>query len=148
MLNFCPYTKDFLSLSWDWLNDPEIKKMTMTPNFNREDQIKFYNEIDTRENYYIYGICFNDEKIGVCGLKNIEGQSGEYWGYIGNKMYWGCGLGSEILFFIQKLAKEKKIKVLQLKVSNENMRAISLYKKNGFFEAKKLKTYLIMEKSI
>lgn len=148
MLNFCSFTKDFLDQSWEWLNDPEIKKLTMTPDFSREDQLKFYYEIANQKNYNIYGICFGDEKIGVCGLKNISISSGEYWGYIGKKNYWGRGLGKEIITFIEVLACKLRLKMLYLRVGKENLRAISLYEKNGFIIKESFESYFVMEKSI
>ena len=43
--------------------------------------------------YLIWGYMYNNIPIGVCGLKNINDSSGEYFGYIGNKTMWGQGLG-------------------------------------------------------
>ena len=42
---FVEYTEEFLDLSWEWLNDPEIKLLTMTPDFSREDQRAFFFQI-------------------------------------------------------------------------------------------------------
>ena len=72
MLKLITYNKDFLPLSWNWLNDPEIKSLTMTPEFSKEDQLNFFNSIKERKNYKIFGIEFDNIKIGACGLKNIE----------------------------------------------------------------------------
>lgn len=32
------YNEDFLEKSWEWLNDEELKYLTMTPDFTRKDQ--------------------------------------------------------------------------------------------------------------
>lgn len=148
MLEFCAYTEDFLQSSWEWLNDPEIKKLTMTPDFTKEEQKKFFYTIPQRSNYKIFGISLSGEKIGVCGLKNISEVSGEYWGYIGNKSYWGRGYGKEILNYIEGLAEKLQLKVLLLKVSKENARAISLYEKNGFIKKQEFDDYWVMERSL
>lgn len=148
MLEFCVYTEDFLQPSWEWLNDPEIKKLTMTPDFTKEDQQKFFISIPSRSNYKIFGITLFGEKIGACGLKNISEISAEYWGYIGNKSYWGRGYGKEILHHIKDLAKELQLKSIYLKVSKENVRAISLYEKNDFIRKQEMDDYLVMELSL
>lgn len=146
MLDFCSYDKDFLNLSWNWLNDEEIKKMTMTPDFTKKDQERFYEKISNSSDYKIFGIVLNKEKIGVCGLKNINESSGEFWGYIGEKRFWGMGYGSEMLSFIVNLAKSIELKTLYLKVSKENIRAISLYMKNKFLIKKDFGDFYIMER--
>lgn len=146
MLEFCVYTEDFLQPSWEWLNDPEIKKLTMTPDFTKEDQQIFFRSIPKRNNYKIFGISLFGEKIGVCGLKNISEASGEYWGYIGNKSCWGRGYGKEILNYITDFAVKLKLESLHLKVSKENLRAISLYEKNGFLKKQEFDDYLVMER--
>lgn len=145
MLEFCEYSEDFLQLSWEWLNDPDIKKMTMTPDFKKEDQQEFYQGIRRRVDYKIFGICLLGEKIGVCGLKNISETSGEYWGYIGAKKHWGQGYGREMLAYIQNLAKILKLETLHLKVITENDRAIKLYEKNGFVKKRQIDDYYVME---
>ncbi|EKO3750233.1 hypothetical protein P0F16_002868 [Vibrio metschnikovii] len=65
------YTRKYLDKSWDWLTDPEIKKMTNTPDFTREEQELFFLSLP-RENYKIWGLKYDDLEIGVVGLKNIN----------------------------------------------------------------------------
>ena len=40
-VEFLPYDEAFLSLSWNWLTDPEIKALTMTPDFDRAAQARW-----------------------------------------------------------------------------------------------------------
>ena len=134
MLNLVKYTKEFLPLSWKWLNDPEIKNLTGTPDFSKEDQIIFFGSIDSREDYKIFGIESDNIKIGACGLKNIESSKAEYWGYIGEKSCWGKGLGNQLIYKMLIKAKEMGLKKVYLKVSNTNFKAINLYKKFKFIE--------------
>lgn len=146
MLSFGDYTSDFLELSWEWLNDPELKELTMTPNFTKDDQRRFYQNLSQRVDYRIFGISLFGEKIGACGLKNISVKSGEYWGYIGNKRYWGHGYGKEIIAHIEDLARALKLRSIYLKVSKENIRAIHLYTKNKFTVTIEHDGYYLMER--
>ena len=139
MLNieFADYSKIFLEKSWDWLNDKEIKELTVTPDFTKEQQKQFYDSLPQKTNYFIKGVTCNSIPIGVCCLKNITEKDGEYWGYIGEKEYWGKGIGKEILKYIINFAKEKQLASVYLTVADYNIRAYGLYAKYGFAEEKK-----------
>lgn len=126
------FSKEFLTLSWVWLNDEEIKKLTNTPTFSIEEQHAWYMRIDTMKDYLIWGIELESVKIGACGLKNITKTDCEYWGYIGEKKYWGRGIGYRILLLIEGKAEKLGLSSIWLKVLPENQRAISLYKKSGY----------------
>lgn len=131
-LKFVEYDFEFLELSWDWLNDPEIREMTMTSDFTKVEQLDFFEKLPFRDNYKIWGVQYRDEKIGVIGLKNISEFDMEYFGYIGVKKYWGKGISSEIFKFINNYAKKIILSEIYLYVSITNHLAVNAYKKNGF----------------
>ncbi|NHV89528.1 GNAT family N-acetyltransferase [Cronobacter dublinensis] len=147
-LTLTTYDRDFLELSWAWLQDPEIKKLTLTSDFSRQDQENFFNNLSHREDYIIYGINLGPRKIGVAGLKNIKENDAEYWGYIGEKDLWGNGLGKYLISELEGVAKSKGIKKLHLKVSDLNVRAIKAYQKSGFVISDHECDIIIMEKMI
>jgi RimJ/RimL family protein N-acetyltransferase len=126
------YTADYLELSWKWLNDPEIKALTNTPDFSPDQQVEWFNSLASKQDYFIKGIEFSNSKIGVCGLKNITQSDAEYWGYIGDKQYWRKGIGTLILLEMEKKAKELGVKTVWLNVLINNANAIQLYSKNGY----------------
>lgn len=133
MIHFVDFNELFLEKSWGWLNDPEIKKLTNTPHFSKEEQLKWFKELPYLDNYKIWGVVIGKIPVGVFGIKNIKKNSGEYFGYIGNKEYWGMGIGYEALkIIIQKAEKEFSLQSLYLFVIKSNIRAINLYKKSGF----------------
>lgn len=132
MPEFVDYDRQFLNKSWDWLHDPEIKQLTMTPDFTKEDQEKWFNGLSQKSDYLIWGIRIYDQPIGVCGIKNISDHTGEYWGYIGEKQYWNQGLGKKILDHTVTEAVKRSLTLLYLKVWDQNTRAIRLYEKYGF----------------
>ena len=133
-LTFVPYSREFLTRSWDWLNDPETKALTLTPDFTKEQQETFYVTLPSRTDYLIFGIALAGQPIGACGLKHITEMDAEYWGYIGEKQYWGGGLGRQIIGHCEEIARVKGLKELYLHVGADNARAKRLYEKCGFIE--------------
>ena len=131
-LKIVEYTVEFLEYSWIWLNEPEVKALTNTPDFSKEDQASFFEALPNKKDYLIKGILIDGNPIGACGLKQITKHDAEYWGYIGEKQYWGKGLGKEILAGMINSAKELNLSSIYLKVIHDNLRAINLYKKMGF----------------
>ncbi len=131
-LKFVDYNLIFLNQSWIWLNDREVKELTNTPDFTKEQQEDFYHSLKNKEDYFIKGIEYNKKPIGACGLKRITGEDAEYWGYIGEKEYWGKGLGKYILDYAVDYAKKIGLSSLYLDVVKQNKRAIGLYERMGF----------------
>ncbi len=129
---FVPYDADFLALSWDWLNDPEIKALTMTPDFNRAAQARWYDSLPGRNDYLIWGVRHAGRPVGVCGLKGIGGGAGEYWGYIGDKTCWGKGIGTRMVGFVEGQARGRGLGRIRLRVWIGNARARGLYEKLGY----------------
>jgi RimJ/RimL family protein N-acetyltransferase len=131
-LTFSRYDERFLAKSWEWLNDAEIKRLTMTPDFTREDQLRWFARLPSMTNYLIWGVSSDGVPIGATGLKHITGARAEYWGYIGDRKYWGTGLGREMLKFGLEKAKELHLAEVYLRVHNNHARAIRLYTNAGF----------------
>lgn len=127
------FSRDFLDKSWEWLNDEEIKRLTATPSFSRQEQEIFFSKLPI-EGYCIWGVVYGDVKIGVAGIKGIKDGRGEYFGYIGDKKYWNKGLFASILSCIKDECELLGVNFIYLKVNQDNLMAISAYKKNGFIE--------------
>ncbi len=132
MPSLVEYDLIFLKKSWEWLKNPELKALTLTPDFTQQDQEIFYNSLPERMDYWIQGIKEDAQPIGAMGLKNITKLEAEYWGYIGEKDYWARGIGSYMLEEALKKAKELGLQKIYLNVSAENERAKKLYEKMGF----------------
>lgn len=147
-VDFVAYTEEFLNLSWLWLNDPEIKLLTLTPDFSREEQLDFFNKIPLRLDYKISGIMVNGERAGACGLKNINNGTAEFWCYLGLKKFWGAGLSVNIIQYIEMQCKDLSVKSLNLKVSSSNFLAIRAYEKNGFSVDSQSSDCILMSKDL
>lgn len=126
------YSLVFLDKSWEWLNDPEIKALTLTPAFTKEEQLSFYNNLPHRTDYWIKGITEDGLPVGAMGLKHISKTVAEYWGYIGDKKYWGKGIGNFMLQQAITRGKELGLQQLYLHVDEKNLRAKQLYINLGF----------------
>lgn len=134
-INFTEYSQEFLEKSWEWLQDPEIKYLINAPDISKEQQQQWFDTLPLRKDYFIKGISHNGKPIGVLGLKNIDltNKKAEYWGYLGEKEYWGKGLSPQMFEYILKIAKEHyNLEQIYLKVISENIRAIKAYEKVGF----------------
>jgi RimJ/RimL family protein N-acetyltransferase len=131
-LQFVLYDSCFLELSWQWLNDPELKELTLTPDFTREEQAAWFASLRGRADYAIWGVLCDLVPIGAVGLKHITALEAEYWGYLGEKRYWGRGLGGQMVRFALEEARRRQLQSLYLKVGAANTRAIALYRRHGF----------------
>ena len=131
-IQFPEFDRVFLTWSYKWLSDSTIKYLTQTPDITKENQEKWFASLPDKNDYYIRGIAVDNKPIGACGLKHITSEAGEYWGYIGEKDYWGKGIGGRMLAFIEEYAKSLGLKQIYLHVLHDNERAMRLYVKNGY----------------
>jgi RimJ/RimL family protein N-acetyltransferase len=139
---------NYLEHSWHWLNDAEIHKLTNCPKITRKSQKEWFNNLKRKDDYIIWGIELDSVPIGACGLKKITDSDCEYWGYVGEKQYWGKGLGSEMINLLEEKARKLGKSTIWLKVIKENMRAITLYKKQGFITESELDSLYVMRKQL
>ena len=147
-IELVPYDEKFLKLSWTWLNDAEVKAMSNTPDFTLDDQLKWFSNLKFKSDYLIWGILSDDIKIGACGLKNITKEDGEYWGYIGEKSFWGKGIGKKIIELIVIEAKALHLNSMKLAVLENNSRALSLYSNCNFLIENKIEQLIYMCKTL
>jgi len=132
ILKKCEFTELMLPITYSWLKNNELKKLTNTPDFTKEEQNNWYSKIIKDKTYMIWTICVDNKPVGVFGIKNIDSKKGEYWGYIGDKSYWGKGIGKWMLDESINFCNKNNINRLYLRVLKNNARAIKLYIKKGF----------------
>lgn len=142
------FDENFLKQSFLWLTDPEIKSLTMTPDITVNQQYEWFKQLSYRSDYYIKGISYNGKPIGAVGIKHIDGEKGEYWGYIGEKKYIGRGIGKRMVSEMCAYGIRIGLKKLYLQVAEYNIRAIGLYKHAGFTVCSLQKKVLYMEKKL
>jgi RimJ/RimL family protein N-acetyltransferase len=147
-LRFESFDERFCEKSWEWLNDPEIKRLTMTPDFTREDQKRWFANLPQAPDYKVWGLSFDGVPIGALGLKKITLSDAEYLGYIGERRFWGLGLGREMMRFALDQARALGLREVFLRVRRDNTRAIALYVKSGFQTRQETCDVLVMFKSL
>lgn len=143
-----PFDRDFLERSFLWLNDPEIRFLTDTPVVARDAQEAWFVGLPSRKDYVVWGIRADGEPVGVCGIKHICGEEGEFFGYLGEKAYWGRGVGTRMMALTEEKARERGLKRLRLTVLNENERALGLYGKCGYRGDRSDEKYTYMSKTV
>ena len=114
----------------------------------REAQQNWFNSLPNRSDYLIKTVKAENTAIGIIGLKKIDYNTGaaEFFGYIGNKDYWGKGIGKWMLTEAQSLAVSKQLTKLYLNVIADNYVAINLYFNMGFKIVSYTSNMYLMEK--
>lgn len=128
------FDEKVLSMSHIWLNDKDIQCLIHSTPVSEEQQKLWYASIKNKIDYKIWALLFKNIPIGVCGIKNIRNNKGEYFGYIGVKCMWGKGIGKSMMRLIESKGRKIGLTHLYLYVRKYNERAISLYKKSGYKE--------------
>ena len=131
-IRLVPYDRTYLELSSTWLRDPEIKTLTMSPDFTREEQERFFKSLPGRRDYRIWGVEADGRPIGAAGIKHISGKTGESWLYIGERVHWGRGLGGRILEACEAEARTLGLEQLTMTALATNERSVRAYRKIGF----------------
>jgi len=85
-------------------------------------------------------IMFSDRVVGHINLNKIDEKVAELQIVIGEKAYWGKGIGYDAIKLVLIEAKKHKFSNIIIEVRPENIRAIKLYEKSGF-KSVRLKRY-------
>lgn len=141
-----PYDSEFLDLSYHWFEDSSLRRLTNTDMITRDQQLKWYNSLVCRNDYKVWGVEHNGEKVGVCGLKHITAEDAEYFGFIGDRSNRGKGIGDNIMDLVVSVSIDMRLSSIWLSVLCENIPARKLYIKKGFVQESKKGALLIMRK--
>lgn len=122
-----PFTK--------WWRDSELINLTSgnhSPMSDEEIQ-KQVNDMANDENSEHWLIDADSKIIGHININKIDEDSGELQIIVGEKEYWGKGIGGQAIDHVLNLAKNKYSKFI-IEVRPSNSRALNLYKKAGFIK--------------
>nr|WP_320039448.1 GNAT family N-acetyltransferase [uncultured Bacteroides sp.] len=142
------FNECYLNSSYHWLKDSETRQLMDIPDFTRTFQHYWFKSLQERYGYLIWGVRYDGKRIGCCGLKNVSFCTAEFWGFIGEKSYWGMGIGKVMLKKCINMATELKLCRIYLKVLPENKRAINLYSRLDFNIYNKDDDYIYMERKL
>lgn len=102
----------------------------------KSDQIKWFKIYKKKDNDRMFILVDGKKKIGMGAIYNIDNKnkSAEIGRFVIGAVYQRKGYGGILLRKIQKAAfEELGLKKLRASVFSDNKKAISLYKKNGFY---------------
>lgn len=142
------YSATFRDRSWDWLQDSEIRALTMTPVFDRSVQLAWFEGLPAKTDYFVWGVSEDDTPIGAFGLKNVTAEEAEYWGYIGERQYWGRSIGRWMIDQSIEEGRKLGLSRIYLKVVDFNERAVRLYQSKGFLETAHIENVVWMSRSL
>lgn len=145
-----PFTEDALEKTYEWLHDPEIKDLTWTPDFSKEDQLRWFEKLPQRTDYIAKTIYIDDVMVGAWGIKNINRQEGhaEPYYYIGDKNYWGLGIGDYLMNKSIDVCRELGVSKIVAIMFVKNFRIVNLHFKQGFKILRYENDMYYMEKKI
>lgn len=131
---FVTFDAAFKDRSYAWLSDPEIGRLVHAPRLTRESQQAWFDTLPRRRDYQIFGVAYNGIPVGAAGIRHMdqEKREGEFFCYIGEKAYWGRGIGRAMVAYCQRYALGHGLTDLWLTVTEENTRAAALYESTGF----------------
>jgi len=119
----------------EWMKDHEVTKYITARNLNFEDVKAYITEKKNARDCLFFGIFDNETNmhLGNIKLEPIDGKKATIGLLIGNKNYWGKGIGQEAMSLALDYAFAMLgICELNLGVASEHLTAIRLYEKLGF----------------
>ena len=119
-----------------WLNDPDVNKFLSIRKVTLGAEMVWIRATLKVKPQQVFAIDTKDGvHIGACAIRigNKHHRSGGFGISIGDKKYWGKGLGTEAMQLLIAYGFENlKLHRIELDVYDYNKRAIALYKKLGF----------------
>lgn len=142
-IEYKPITIEDIKFRIKWLNDPEVNfglgtiVRKGTDEEFHQNWFKGYFEDEKEGKRKIFMIFADGKAIGQVGLLDINkyDENADLYIVIGEKDYWGKGIGEMAINFIHDYAKrELGLHKIVLNVHARNERAVNLYKKVGYNE--------------
>ena len=131
-----------------WRKDQKIWRFTLghkKSKYSFKDELKWYKKVKKKRLNFAIIFAKSNTYIGNVYLTKITKNKAYYEIFIGEKKFWGKGLGtiaSKISVLNAKLYF--KSKELSLKVHEDNISAVKMYKKSGFKIISKLNNNTIL----
>lgn len=117
-----------------WWRDKELTDLTSgdhTPMADEEIK-KQIREMANDKSAHHWMICVDGKIVGHINLNRIDNKKAEMQIVIGEKEYWGKGIGEQAGTQVIQEAKNLSFNKIYIEVRPENSRAISLYENLGF----------------
>ncbi|UOQ72694.1 GNAT family N-acetyltransferase [Hymenobacter cellulosilyticus] len=140
MIKLAPLHWENVRPFYKWINDPEVIEYSMSAfqSMSTEAEIdKWFAKTLQDEASLNLGIFIEatNELVGYAGISGISrlNQSGEYFILIGEKAYWGQGVGTEVTRQVLALGfGTQHLQRIMLTVSEPNVGGLKAYQRAGF----------------
>jgi len=131
-----------------WRNKPEVRsQMVNDEPITKDEHFQFIDNLKSRIDVDYRLVSLNNKYIGVIDLVNIKKDQAEL-GLYKNPNLKNYGSGILLMKCLFKLAIEKRIQKLKLRVHIDNKKAINLYKKCKFSISSQDSEFIYMEKKV
>lgn len=131
-------------ISYQWRNDPEIWVYTefkpAQPGITLEKETEWLRLKLEKSNDKRFAICLKetDQYIGNVQLIDLEDGQGEFHLFIGERQFWGKGIGKAATQLILEAAfSELSLESVFLFAHEDNAAGLSIYNKLGFVPVSK-----------
>ena len=131
-------------ISYQWRNDPEIWVYTefrpAQPGITMEKETEWLRLKLEKLNDKRFAICLKetDQYIGNVQLIDLKDGEGEFHLFIGERQFWGKGIGKAATQLILETAfSELNLESVFLFAHEDNAAGLSIYKKMGFVPVSK-----------
>jgi len=138
-ISFKDHTRNDIEYRVKWLNDPEINRFigNDTENTDSDKQKQWFDRYDMDDSKHCFTICSDNNPIGVVGLSHIDKKKkqSKLFVLVGNKNFWGKGIGTQAVGYITKYGFEKlELEKIIAEVYENNIPARRCYEKAGFIQ--------------
>lgn len=139
LIDFIDMTVDEQKLVLDWRNDPRINQWMLNQDeISKKNHLNFVEKLkkNNSDKYWLVKDAVSGIYLGVIYLNSINNKDGfAELGLYTNPNFIGKGFGVILLNELKRIAKDEfRLEKLTLEVLKNNIRAINLYKRNGFKE--------------
>jgi UDP-4-amino-4,6-dideoxy-N-acetyl-beta-L-altrosamine N-acetyltransferase len=134
-INFIKLNESHLEMIRNWRNSEDVRVFMIHQKIiSKEDQIKWFSQLDKRKNYY-YVAYKNNIPFGLYNLKDVDFHRGvaEPGVFVGNKDFWGNGLAMRGSIAMGVLAFEVlNLEELKIQVLESNSKVLSYNLRMGY----------------
>jgi len=136
-----------------WFRDSEVTEFLEARNLTRKDVIDYIRAGKETATYYMFAICLNESGLHVGNLKvgpiNQKHMLSDLVTVIGDKNYWGRGLGEEAIALGNKVAfLQYNIRKLCGGMYSDNIRSIKAYTKAGWVIEAVLQGHYLLDNKV
>jgi L-phenylalanine/L-methionine N-acetyltransferase len=139
-------TKDDFPFIYNLYMHPHVNPFLLYEPMTQEEFVGIFANLLAQELIYIFEV--DEEPVGMCKLIPNHYRCAHIvylGGFAVSPVHAGKGYGLQQLFLIKKWAKKNHFSRVELSVSVENIKAITLYEKANFSKEGVLKSYCYLK---